>query len=376
MKHGQRLTGYPALVDDADSVSIALLDTRDAADAATRAGVVRLLRIALKPNLAGLREGRRGFAQAAMQLKTTIPTDRLLADVLAAICDRAFIGDDPLPRSEKAFAEQTRRARTRLPAVAEGAFRLLAAIAAAHHALGQKIGAAPRIVRRASSVKCGGAGTRSCYPGFFAATPWAQLAHLPRYLTALDHRLAKYPENPERDARHSAVVETWWERYRERRDANRAAAAGRRGGAREFPLVARGARRFAVRTGVQDAVPGLRQAAGKGVGGTLSLTIGAALRIVAPIAFVLEYRNLLLHKGYFHRPHADAPVQTPPRCRNLTFRSGFAAKRRIRLIVQAEIDDHGAWTRPRCVALRMRLTAKRPSRDRPRPYPRTLDSVH
>ena len=146
VKDGQRLTGYPALVDDGDSVSITLLDTRDAAERSTRAGVIRLLRIALKSNLAGHEKGGAGFAPAAMQLKTTIPTEALLSDVLAAVCDRAFIGDDPLPRSETAFAEQTRRARTRLPAVAEGAFRLLAAIAAAHHALGQRIAAAPRLM--------------------------------------------------------------------------------------------------------------------------------------------------------------------------------------------------------------------------------------
>ncbi len=238
VKHGQRLTGYPALVDDADSVSITLLDTRDAADAATRAGVVRLLRIALKSNLAGYEKGGSGFAQAALQLKTSIPTDKLLSDVLAAVCDRAFLGEDPLPRSEKSFAEQTRRARTRLPAVAEGAFRLLAVIAAAHHALGQKLSAssaAPsRVVaevrRRRDAL---------VYPGFFQATPWAQLAHLPRYLTALDHRLIKYPENPTRDARHSAVIESFWERYRERQEANRPGAAGP--GARAFPLVVGGA---------------------------------------------------------------------------------------------------------------------------------------
>ena len=226
-KHGQRLTGYPALVDDADSVSITLLDTRDAADAATRAGVVRLLRIALKSNLAGYEKGGGGFAPAALQLKTAIPTDKLLSDVLAAICDRAFLGDDPLPRSEKAFAEQTRRARARLPAVAEGAFRLLAMIAAAHHALAQRMAAFPaaqsRVVaevrRRRDAL---------VYPGYFQATPWAQLAHLPRYLIALDHRLAKYMENPARDARHSAVVESFWERYRERRDADRGAAGGPR----------------------------------------------------------------------------------------------------------------------------------------------------
>ncbi len=227
VKGGQRLTGYPALVDAGDSVSITLQDTRDAAEGSTRAGVIRLLRIALKANLAGHEKGGAGFAPAAMQLKTTIPTELLLSDVLAAVCDRAFIGDDPLPRSEAAFAEQTRRARTRLPAVAEGAFRLLAAIAAAHYALGQRIGAAP-----ASWSRVVGAVKRRrdalVYPGFFAATPWEQLAHLPRYLTALEHRLAKYAENPERDTRHAAQVEMWWERYRERRDAHRLPPEGAR----------------------------------------------------------------------------------------------------------------------------------------------------
>jgi len=221
VKHGQRLTGYPALVDDGDSVSVALLDTRAAAATAMRAGVVRLLRILLRQNVANFEKGGPGYAQAALQLKTSIPTDRLLTDVVAAICDRAFIGDDPLPRSEKAFAEQARRARARLPAVAEGAYRLLAAIAAAHYALTQRLGTMPAIHSRAVA-EVRRRRDALVYPGFFRATPWAELAHLPRYLTALEHRLAKLPQNPERDARHSAVMERWWERYYERRTASAA----------------------------------------------------------------------------------------------------------------------------------------------------------
>jgi ATP-dependent helicase HrpA len=222
VRHVQRYTGYPALVDDGDSVSIALVDTRAAADAAMRAGVVRLIRIALKDLLARHEKGSTGFAQAALQLKTVIPTDKLLADVLAAVCDRAFIGDDPLPRSEKAFAEQVKRARARLPAVAEGAFRLLATMAGIHHALTQRLGALPRAsVRLAAEVRQ--RRDALVYPGFFQATPWAQLAHLPRYLTALDRRLAKYAENPDRDARHAEPLARWWERYRERSDGNRRA---------------------------------------------------------------------------------------------------------------------------------------------------------
>ena len=59
------------------------------------------------------------------------------------------------------------------------------------------------------------------YPGFFAATPWTQLGHIPRYLKALDRRLAKYAENPTRDAKHAQAVAELWERYRQRADANR-----------------------------------------------------------------------------------------------------------------------------------------------------------
>ena len=55
------------------------------------------------------------------------------------------------------------------------------------------------------------------YPGFFGRTPWTQLAHLPRYLKALDRRLAKYPERPDRDAGHADQVAVWWQRYGTRR---------------------------------------------------------------------------------------------------------------------------------------------------------------
>ncbi len=215
----QRVTGYPALVDEGETVALAMLDTRDAADASTRAGVLRLLRIALKEAAARFDKGGPEFAQAALQLKTTIPTDRLLKDVLAAVTDRAFLGDDPLPRNEHAFAEQAKRARTRLPAVAEGAFRLLAGIAVEHVALTQRLaGLSGAHARLAAEVRA--QRDALVHPGFFAATPWAQLAHLPRYLKALDRRLAKFGERPDRDAKHAEQVAQFWQRYRERLDRN------------------------------------------------------------------------------------------------------------------------------------------------------------
>ena len=57
VRDGKRVTGYPALVDDGDSVSIALYDTREAAEASMRAGVVRLIRFALRDAVTQLEKG-------------------------------------------------------------------------------------------------------------------------------------------------------------------------------------------------------------------------------------------------------------------------------------------------------------------------------
>ena len=221
-RHGARITGYPALVDDGDSVALALLDTEEAAEESTRRGVVRLLDFALKDAARPYDKGTGPFSDAALKLKASIPSDRLLADVLEAAKARAFLADDPLPRSQAAFVEQVKRARTRMPAVMAGAFRLLSEIADRHQELSQRIASAAKAwPRLASEVRA--ARDALVHPGFFGATPWEQLAHVPRYLTALDRRVAKYGERPDRDARHAEQVALWWRRYVERTEALRAA---------------------------------------------------------------------------------------------------------------------------------------------------------
>ena len=218
---GQRLTGHPALAQDGDTVALKLYDTRQAADAATRIAVVRLIRAQLKDALRRWEKGSPEFTAAALQLKTAIASDVLLDDLLVAAVDRAFIGDDPLPRSQRAFAEQVKRARARLPAVAEGAFRMLSDIATEYHALSQRLAALSSAQARL------GADVRAqrallVYPGFFAATPWPRLQHLPRYLKALNRRLAKAAIDPARDARHARTIDLHAARYRERAEANHA----------------------------------------------------------------------------------------------------------------------------------------------------------
>jgi ATP-dependent helicase HrpA len=222
VRDGRSVTGYPALVDEGASVALKLYDTKAAAEAATRAAVVRLIRIELKDAVRRWEKEPPGFIVTALQLRPVMPADALFADAIGATCVRAFLGDDPLPRSESAFAEQVKRARARLPAVAEGAIRLLGVIAIEYHSLSQKIAALPP-TRSRFGAELAAQRDALVYAGFFSATPWAQLNHLPRYLQTLHRRLVKAAENPAQDTKHGQAVAALWERYRSRADANRAA---------------------------------------------------------------------------------------------------------------------------------------------------------
>ena len=219
---GRSLTGYPALVDEDDSVAIRLFDTRAAADAAMRGGVRRLMRFALKEPMRQLEKSLPGFTQAALALRAVAAADDLREDLLSAIADRAFIGEDELPRSREAFEALRARARARLPAVGEAACRLLAAIAEEYQRVAQRLAAArPALARVAADIRLQLG--RLVSKGFLSATPWERLQHLPRYLKAILLRLEKYSRDPERDAKHAAHIAELWKRYEERAEKLRRA---------------------------------------------------------------------------------------------------------------------------------------------------------
>ena len=217
---GRKLTGYPALVDEGDAVAIRLFDLRSSADAAMRAGVARLIRLMLKEQMRQLERNLRGFEQAALQLRSVAGIDDLREDLIGAIADRAFIGDDELPRTQKDFESQVKRARTRLPAVNEAACRLLAAIAEEYQRVVLRLADARGVLARPAAdirVQLG----RLVYKGFLRATPWESLAHLSRYLKAMQLRLDKCARDPERDARHVQSIAELWKRLEDRVEQQR-----------------------------------------------------------------------------------------------------------------------------------------------------------
>jgi ATP-dependent helicase HrpA len=219
-RNGAQLTAYPALVDDGDSVSIRLFDTAEAAALSLRAGVRRLLWLALKEQMKQLEKNIPGFNQIAMQARTVMNSDELRDDFLTCIADRAFVGEDDLPRDEKEFNKQRDRAKTRLPAVTQASSRLATEIFTELHTLQARMPGkypAPLIADMREQL------SHLVYKRFLSATPWAHLQHLPRYLKAMQRRLDRYRENAERDQKHTTSIRGTWQNYQARLEKHRKA---------------------------------------------------------------------------------------------------------------------------------------------------------
>lgn len=209
----QQLTGYLGLQKEKDGrIALRLFDTTEAAEQAHRQGVIELMKLQLKEQVKDLNKGIQGFTQAAMLLKH-INADTLRDDLTQAVCDRAFIGEDDLPRNEKAFKEQIKRARSRLPAVKEALSRYLQETAAAYAELNSKLGKHPltHLLRLRLQTLLA--------PGFATRTPWAQWPRLPIYLKAMTLRLEKYSSNPARDAAREADIQELEQMWQEKTDS-------------------------------------------------------------------------------------------------------------------------------------------------------------
>lgn len=209
----QQLTGYLGLQKEKDGrIALRLFDTSAAAEQAHRQGVIELMKLQLKEQVKDLNKGIQGFTQAAMLLKH-INADTLRDDLTQAVCDRAFIGEDELPRNEKAFKEQIKRARSRLPAVKEALSRYLQETAAAYAELNSKLGKHPltHLLRQRLQTLL--------VAGFATRTPWAQWPRLPIYLKAMTLRLEKYSSNPSRDAAREADIQELEQMWQEKTDS-------------------------------------------------------------------------------------------------------------------------------------------------------------
>jgi len=136
--------------------------------------------------------------------------DELRTQIIDLALDRAFLAD-PLPTDAASFRKRLDEGRGRLTLIANEIARSVGTVLTEFAAASRKLkdARAPKDVNDDVVAHLG----RLLPKRFVATTPWAQLAHLPRYLKAVTMRLDKYRADPARDAARLAELRPLEQRY-------------------------------------------------------------------------------------------------------------------------------------------------------------------
>ncbi len=231
---GQQLIGHPAIVDEGSSVGLVVMDTEHDAQAATRRGLRRLFQLAAPEQVKYLARSLPGMQEMALRYALLLEleggragdkgavSDRLRQELTDAICDRAFFVEDEPVRDAAAFQARVAKAKTRLTDVASEVCRVMNEILAEYQALRPRINQPGVPVWQRAMNDIRGQIKELLPPGFVVSTPLPRLKHLPRYLRAIHLRLDKFALNPAKDAQWMQQIQTWWQTYQGRLNADRA----------------------------------------------------------------------------------------------------------------------------------------------------------
>ncbi|MBW8831896.1 MAG: ATP-dependent RNA helicase HrpA [Burkholderiales bacterium] len=209
-KGNQTLVGFPALIDKTTHVTIEVFDEPDVAAAKHKAGLRRLVALQIKDALKYLEKNIPDLQKMSVLYMPLGTADELREQIIDLAIDRAFLSD-PLPADGHAFRRRIDEGRGRLTLIANeiarSALQVLIDFGAAVRKL--KDSRAPKEVNDDVQAQL----ARLVPKRFVTGTPWAQLAHLPRYLKGITMRLDKWRSDPERDSSRLAELRPIEQRF-------------------------------------------------------------------------------------------------------------------------------------------------------------------
>jgi ATP-dependent helicase HrpA len=215
---------YPTLVDRGSSVAIELAESEGAAAAAMRAGVRRLVMIAVRPALSAITPRLpAAFARPNGAPTSRAETEAFRAMLTARIVDAAFrLEDQALPRTKSEFDALVTAGRPRV----DPAFQVFS------EALRPIATELDKTVKALASAKKHPSGRLAVddiqaqleellLPGWLDGIPFGRLEHLPRYLRAAQARLQRAIADPRKDADKHAPFAPLWKSFLAKRGAAR-----------------------------------------------------------------------------------------------------------------------------------------------------------
>ncbi len=216
---GHSFFGYPAVIDEGDSVGIRKFETEIEAKIHHRQGLIRLVQISLSQDIKYLRKnlivqsiskinyGRlKAHPFLYQNQKSQALEDALVTVVLAAV----FIDGQSDIRSGDAFRKRLKDFQPKLMTTANKACELLNDILTNYFIINKKLNTAlPKYLIDDITEQL----EVLIYQGFLIHTPISVLKEFPRYLRAILFRLEKGSQDIRRDESKLMELSTFWKNY-------------------------------------------------------------------------------------------------------------------------------------------------------------------
>jgi len=214
--NGQAFSGFPAVVDEGDSIGVKMFDTREKAEQQHRAGLLRLIRLQLRRDCAYLLKNMPQSAAAGLAYQN-LPKHPLFPgiaslnykeDMLEMILHGVFLEGCVTIRTQAAFEETLKQNKGNLLTFANSACQAVLGILDQYSTLyGQlkKFNANDPLAQDLSQQLA-----LLVYSGFVKTTPYSHLRHLPRYLQAMQYRLDKRDSNSQKVQECNRYAVRFW----------------------------------------------------------------------------------------------------------------------------------------------------------------------
>jgi ATP-dependent helicase HrpA len=218
---GIEVAVYPAILDAGDHVNLRVLDSPRAARLLSRQGIRRLYTLAQQRALRSQVRWLPGWQETCLYASRLLSPERLERQVQELIADRAFLGDEDLPRDAEQYRARLSEAGERIAVgtqdVAQIIPRLFTALHQASVGMENLSGDRWRDARQDMQDQL----HELTRDAFLTDTPWNWLEHFPRYLHAIGYRIEKLTSGGQaRDTAQAAEIATYWRRFQQWRDAH------------------------------------------------------------------------------------------------------------------------------------------------------------
>ena len=213
VRDGHAVRGYPALLDDAESVSIRIFTNQEIQQRVMRAGLRRLLLLTVPLSRKSIGRDISNEALLAIGRAGSVKLGGLADDCITAAADRVLGNHGDPVWDEAAFVALQHEARADLAAIATAAMSMVGQIyvaaATVEAALGRLVtpALAPAVADMRKQL------ARLLRPGFVTGSGTARLVDVVRYIRAIERRVDKLPSEPGRDRQRMLEIVALERRY-------------------------------------------------------------------------------------------------------------------------------------------------------------------